>query len=348
MEFHLHHESKSSSHPLILILVLFFAPHASAQFDFSQPPAPPPKTLPVQTVVLLLVAMLLILFFIFYMAYVKQCIDRNIPTASAATTSSGGNGNNNANPSRPRGSKGVEQSVIENFPTIDYSAVKNLRTSKCPLECAICLSEFENDDTLRVLPGCRHVFHPECIDTWLTDHATCPVCRSNLADPTVLAGKRLLSMNLDSETFTSGSHSSEQEATSHDIEVATFGQVRRSHSVTEGWERYTLRLSDEVLKQIEMTGRKHRRSVSVQDYTYHGKASWRDGRLWAVLRSISTPKNHRREDQTVSEGIEEPSDSARSSRRLIGHSRRVESEISGVGSARIEMGLNDLPVCNRV
>lgn len=44
-------------------------------------------------------------------------------------------------------------------------------------ECAICLEEFRECDTVKVIPYCGHVFHPECIDTWLAAHVTCPICR---------------------------------------------------------------------------------------------------------------------------------------------------------------------------
>ncbi|KAL6348794.1 hypothetical protein AAG906_033450 [Vitis piasezkii] len=51
------------------------------------------------------------------------------------------------------------------------------------LECAICLSEFEDDDMLRLLTVCYHVFHHDCIDLWLGSHNTCPVCRRSLDVP---------------------------------------------------------------------------------------------------------------------------------------------------------------------
>ncbi|KAE8669134.1 putative RING-H2 finger protein ATL36 [Hibiscus syriacus] len=76
--------------------------------------------------------------------------------------------------------RGLESSVIESFPTFLYSTGKGLKIGKATLECAICLNEFEDDETLRLIPKCSHVFHPDCIDAWLSSHLTCPVCRANL------------------------------------------------------------------------------------------------------------------------------------------------------------------------
>ena len=43
--------------------------------------------------------------------------------------------------------------------------------------CSVCLCEYEAGETLRTLPLCRHVFHTACIDPWLGQHQTCPLCR---------------------------------------------------------------------------------------------------------------------------------------------------------------------------
>ncbi|CAF1909080.1 RING-H2 finger protein ATL11 [Brassica napus] len=76
--------------------------------------------------------------------------------------------------------RGLEASVIENFPTFQYSTVKTLKINKEALECPICLNEFEDAEILRLVPKCCHVFHTDCIDAWFQSHATCPLCRANL------------------------------------------------------------------------------------------------------------------------------------------------------------------------
>ncbi|XP_042497507.1 RING-H2 finger protein ATL29-like [Macadamia integrifolia] len=79
---------------------------------------------------------------------------------------------------------GLDPSIIATFPTLVYSSVKDIREdNKCGLECAVCLSEFEDSDELRLLTVCNHVFHPECIDVWFGNHTTCPLCRRSLLPP---------------------------------------------------------------------------------------------------------------------------------------------------------------------
>ncbi|KAK8595844.1 hypothetical protein V6N13_000530 [Hibiscus sabdariffa] len=51
-------------------------------------------------------------------------------------------------------------------------------------ECSVCLIVLEDEDMARVLPNCRHIFHAECIDKWLSLHSTCPLCRVE-AEPRV-------------------------------------------------------------------------------------------------------------------------------------------------------------------
>jgi hypothetical protein len=50
------------------------------------------------------------------------------------------------------------------------------------LQCAICLCEFEEGDSLMQLP-CEHDFHGECINGWMKQHRTCPLCRFILFVP---------------------------------------------------------------------------------------------------------------------------------------------------------------------
>ncbi|KAL7164857.1 hypothetical protein ACSBR2_040699 [Camellia fascicularis] len=46
--------------------------------------------------------------------------------------------------------------------------------------CSTCLSEFQEGESLRLLPKCRHAFHVKRIDAWLKSHSNCPLCRANV------------------------------------------------------------------------------------------------------------------------------------------------------------------------
>ncbi|XP_019182832.1 PREDICTED: RING-H2 finger protein ATL57-like [Ipomoea nil] len=65
--------------------------------------------------------------------------------------------------------------IEEKIPATRYDAAV-----EPPLECTVCLSTFEEGEAIRKLK-CKHVFHKDCLDTWLEQcSATCPLCRSKL------------------------------------------------------------------------------------------------------------------------------------------------------------------------
>ncbi|KAI3719941.1 hypothetical protein L6452_20847 [Arctium lappa] len=63
-----------------------------------------------------------------------------------------------------------------------------------PVECAVCLSNIEEDEEIRVL-RCDHLFHKGCLDRCIEyRHTTCPLCRDILAGPRMVCelGRELL------------------------------------------------------------------------------------------------------------------------------------------------------------
>ncbi|KAG6417330.1 hypothetical protein SASPL_119484 [Salvia splendens] len=70
---------------------------------------------------------------------------------------------------------GLDTSAVDSLPLVPYGGAAKHRMIE---ECPICLGEFSETETVKMIPYCRHVFHPSCIDTWLASHVTCPLCRS--------------------------------------------------------------------------------------------------------------------------------------------------------------------------
>ncbi|NP_001142103.1 putative RING zinc finger domain superfamily protein precursor [Zea mays] len=125
---------------------------------------------------IVIVVLIAAFFFLgFFSIYVRHCYGDGSSGYSANRPPAPGGA-----AARSRRQRGLDEAVLESFPTMAYADVKAHKAGKGALECAVCLSEFDDDETLRLLPKCSHVFHPDCIDTWLASHVTCPVCRANL------------------------------------------------------------------------------------------------------------------------------------------------------------------------
>ncbi|XVF28623.1 hypothetical protein REPUB_Repub15cG0046100 [Reevesia pubescens] len=80
--------------------------------------------------------------------------------------------------------RGLDESVIRSIPIFQFkkSGGNNIDfgvRSFC--ECAVCLNEFQEDEKLRIIPNCCHVFHIDCIDVWLQTNANCPLCRTSIS-----------------------------------------------------------------------------------------------------------------------------------------------------------------------
>ena len=70
-------------------------------------------------------------------------------------------------------SEGIYTSDIERpiliVNTIPYNETINQKT------CSICLEEYKKNDQVFV-SKCNHIFHKNCITSWLNNNRTCPLC----------------------------------------------------------------------------------------------------------------------------------------------------------------------------
>ncbi|XP_022929946.1 E3 ubiquitin-protein ligase ATL42-like [Cucurbita moschata] len=107
------------------------------------------------------------------LVYAKYCHNRSSVHVNNGVTHGGQIRSSSSSPIL-----GIDKTVIESLPFFRFSTLKG---SKQGLECAICLSKFEDIEILRLLPKCKHAFHINCIDHWLERHATCPLCRQGVS-----------------------------------------------------------------------------------------------------------------------------------------------------------------------
>ncbi|XP_055388745.1 E3 ubiquitin-protein ligase RNF181-like [Condylostylus longicornis] len=58
-----------------------------------------------------------------------------------------------------------------------------LQSPSTGVTCPICFCQFEPKDEVIQMPcDWRHVFHNECLGSWLDQSQACPVCRSNVVE----------------------------------------------------------------------------------------------------------------------------------------------------------------------
>ncbi|PON65263.1 43kDa postsynaptic protein [Parasponia andersonii] len=80
--------------------------------------------------------------------------------------------------------------IEEKNPATCFQTKFRLRSPAPAPECRVCLSEFEDGERIRKLQ-CDHVFHKDCLDTWLQQYcATCPLCRSKVLPDDIVASYR--------------------------------------------------------------------------------------------------------------------------------------------------------------
>ncbi|CAH2038950.1 unnamed protein product [Thlaspi arvense] len=82
--------------------------------------------------------------------------------------------------------RGLDESAIRAIPIFkfrkrDVVAGGEEDQNKNSQECSVCLNEFQEDEKLRIIPNCCHVFHIDCIDIWLQGNANCPLCRTSVS-----------------------------------------------------------------------------------------------------------------------------------------------------------------------
>ncbi|XP_008787548.1 RING-H2 finger protein ATL16-like [Phoenix dactylifera] len=171
------------------------------------PPPPSPTPSPYSNFPILAISILGILstsiFLLSYYVFVIKCCFNW--RRSDVITRLSGSGRLGENPlmayARATQSRGLEESAIRAIPTFRYRKGGggggddgDEQGKRSFHECAVCLNEFQDQERIRLLPNCLHVFHIDCIDTWLQTNANCPLCRSDITTTTPLPADNLMDL----------------------------------------------------------------------------------------------------------------------------------------------------------
>lgn len=66
--------------------------------------------------------------------------------------------------------------------SVKYNLQEHGHADSCP----ICCGEFEEKQSVKLLPKCEHIFHEDCIEKWILKakhrYICCPVCRVNIKE----------------------------------------------------------------------------------------------------------------------------------------------------------------------
>lgn len=85
----------------------------------------------------------------------------------------------NALHSNHSGEHGLSQNILNSLPEVPIENVDKMDDDK--KNCVICLNDFKNGDKAIILP-CIHLFHKDCITSWLKQNDKCPICKKNIQD----------------------------------------------------------------------------------------------------------------------------------------------------------------------
>lgn len=138
-------------------------------------------------IVLAMVGTMGTLFLIFsYFNILRRCSFRSFLMSRDAQRRLLRDANTDGNdPSLHFQSRGLDSFSIQMMPVTQFNKKSESDKEKQgdkSSECAICLGEYEDDEWVKTIPNCFHVFHESCIDTWFQTHSSCPLCRLDVLD----------------------------------------------------------------------------------------------------------------------------------------------------------------------
>ena len=76
----------------------------------------------------------------------------------------------------------TDAAIVSELPETKIDDINKLDNDK--KNCVICMEDFKNGDKITNLP-CLHMFHTNCIQSWLKTQNTCPICKFKLTQDNI-------------------------------------------------------------------------------------------------------------------------------------------------------------------
>ncbi|KAL6125755.1 hypothetical protein ACLB2K_073809 [Fragaria x ananassa] len=154
----------------------------------STSPPPPHRSLTFKTlspsILIILLIVVVTVVASFSLCRILRCINNRFLRHVSSSSADNGSARVSSRRVSPAENSSAVSDPVASLPVFAFSTIKRRRESSTAIvaaDCAVCLSKFEHDDQLRLLPLCCHAFHVSCIDTWLRSQQTCPLCRSPIS-----------------------------------------------------------------------------------------------------------------------------------------------------------------------
>lgn len=197
----------------------------------------------------------------------RRCLRHHLSHSTSVAAAAAATGSSRVSPEEAPSSTLVDSLPMFTFSSITRRTANSATLSVISGDCAVCLSKFQAQDQLRLLPLCCHAFHTECIDTWLNANQSCPLCRSTVfASEADLMKALLSSSNGGAQSILDGSDSFR-------IEI---GSISRRQAESESGDRrrsYSIGSFDYIVDGLSevSANQAHQRTVSDKEESGGGR-----------------------------------------------------------------------------
>lgn len=163
-----------------------------------------------------------ILLSLFYLFYLRR---RRVDWSSIRMRSNHSTFYSSESDDTSRAELGLKKEVREMLPIIVFKESFSVKDTLC----SVCLGEYQAEEKLQQIPACGHTFHMDCIDHWLSSHATCPLCRQSILVSTTKVPSEAPAPDIQSVSEEGALHPQNSEETSSENDPTHCEDYCRQH-----------------------------------------------------------------------------------------------------------------------